>query len=157
MSKYANEAFSRVYNDAATLEVTMDAEWNNGTGYFDGAVHANLGLSAGQIVKAYTGEKNRRRLLIIGTAFGNVVVFDRYTDNALLDHPVFVLNAPRVLNSLRLISEGQQSEAQVLDLVGDPRYGASCLNERNIGLRLEALKGFLNDPSTAVRRRKVAA
>jgi len=57
-----------------TAVVPFDPTWANGTGYFDGAVDG-LKLSIGEVVKSTcpTG----RRLIIVGTVLGNVIVFER--------------------------------------------------------------------------------
>jgi hypothetical protein len=149
MSKYANERFTKAFN--AARRVPFDPKWNNATDYMDGAVDAKLDLAQGDIVASYTGLENRRRLIIVGTVFGNVVIFDRYTDNTDKEFPVFVINAPYPLRQLGLLKEGHQNEEQVLAIVGDPQYP---LNEPNIGQRLTKLKEALDNPEAAIIRRR---
>ena len=71
-------AFNAIF--AATKEIPFNPEWNNGTGYFDGAEmgpNAPL-LHGGEVVRA-TDPKGRR-ILIMGTCLGNVVVFQHFSD-----------------------------------------------------------------------------
>jgi hypothetical protein len=83
-------AFEAAYNEAEEIE--YKAEWNNGTGYYDHAAEGNHApkLEVGQIVKAHSPYPNNRKLLIVGTELGNVVIFERYTAGA---HGVYVWNA----------------------------------------------------------------
>jgi len=77
----AAERFNEAYEAAEKIE--FNAEWNNGTGYFDHAVkgkHAPK-LAIGQIAACKTPAKNNRRLILVGTIYGNAVMFERYTDD----------------------------------------------------------------------------
>lgn len=60
-----------------TTQVAYCPEWANGTGYFDGIVKADLGLRPGDVAKAV--DNDDRRIIIIGTRFGNVALFERYS------------------------------------------------------------------------------
>ena len=92
MSEYNDRQslFTRHYE--AAREIQFNQSYNNGTGYFDSLVWADLGLADGEVVRMHTGPENRRRILIVGSPFGNIVVFDRYTDCAKRndDNAVFV-------------------------------------------------------------------
>jgi hypothetical protein len=99
----ANEIFSAHFNKIAR-ELPFDSAWNNGTGYFDALVTADIAdLEVGEMAKSYTGDVNRRRIIIMKTVLGNVVVFDRYTDNATLEYPVFTQNSPRAIERAQLV------------------------------------------------------
>lgn len=82
-----------------TREVEFSRDWHNGTGYFDGVTKADLGLEPGQIAKSQADGEDLRRMIIIGSRFGNIVIFERYTpeddDN---ENIVVVNNAPRKLS-----------------------------------------------------------
>lgn len=67
--------------------VEFNSEWNNGTGYYDGAVH--LPLSEGDMVRFISPEPNNRKGIIFNTPHGNVVVFERFTNGA---NDIFVSN-----------------------------------------------------------------
>lgn len=77
---------------AAAEKIDYNPKWANGTGYFDNAVDGDeaLKLAEGQIIASTTLAGNDRKLVIVGTRFGNVVVFQRYTKN----EGVYTFNAP---------------------------------------------------------------
>lgn len=116
-------------------EIAFDPKWSNGTGYFDHAVTADLGLTPGQVVK--TECPAGRLLVLVGTRFGNVVFFERYSpetnDGEIEYSHVVVANSPTKLRAL----------------VGTGRIDASVLcmmavEYCNIGLTIEQLfhEGF---------------
>ena len=82
----APAVFNAVFANAK--EVKFDPAWKNNTGYMDGAVSADLGLVQGE-TRSFTDDHGRRGV-IVGTKVGNVVLFERYTDN----RTVIVFNAP---------------------------------------------------------------
>ncbi len=72
-------AFNDVWNTAR--KVDYKSAWANGSN-FDHAVigeHAPV-LKNGEVVASRTPSPNDRKLVIVGTPMGNVVVFQRYTD-----------------------------------------------------------------------------
>lgn len=80
--------FDRHWSEATPIE--FNRNWANGTGYFDHAVrgeHAPV-LKAGEIVCAKAPLPDNRKILIIGTPCGNVVLFRRYTTR----HDMFATN-----------------------------------------------------------------
>lgn len=93
----ATQFFDGVYAKVST-EVVYDPQWENGTGYFDGAVKARLGIRAGEVAKA-TDPKGRR-IVLVGTPFGNAVVFDRKPSGEFQ-----VKNLPKVIEYLIGYSE----------------------------------------------------
>lgn len=72
-------------------KVDFDPTWPNGTGYFNGAVNHHVEVGD---MKAATAADDRR-LLLIGTEHGTIVLFERYTEG----HGPFVVvsNTPREL------------------------------------------------------------
>jgi hypothetical protein len=78
----AAEVFVEAYEKAE--KIAFNSEWNNGTGYFDHAVEGEHApkLAVGQIVASKSPAANNRRLIIVGTATGNAVMFERYTADA---------------------------------------------------------------------------
>lgn len=126
-------AFTTKHQDLVANGATVDynPEWANGTGYFDGAVTAPLGLVEGEI-KAFTDDKKRRGF-IVGTRRGNVVVFERYAPSADRDSIAVVCNMSMTLT--RFFGPGLSNrleEGEVLMLIG----GAA---NPNIGERLKSL------------------
>lgn len=75
---YIQEKFEELY--CSLREVAFDPKWKNGTGYFNGAVYADLDLQPGERVRAQCDESDRW-IILIGTPLGNAVVFERYTPN----------------------------------------------------------------------------
>lgn len=86
-------AFDLIYRAAPKIE--FDRRWNQLTGYMDGIVtgqHAPV-LAAGEVVASCTSEHGRRKLVVVGTPLGNVVVFQRYQDR----DDIFAYNSTRHL------------------------------------------------------------
>lgn len=85
----AAQIFNNAYDKAPVIE--FNEEWNNGTGYYDFAVYGEAApmLAVGEVVAALSPMPDNRKLLMIGTPVGNVVVFQRYTDN----NDIYVFNA----------------------------------------------------------------
>ena len=68
--------FEGVWKDCIQ-SIEFDPEWNNGTDYYNGAM--DVKIKPGSIVKSRSPEPNNRRILLIGTSFGTIVLFERYT------------------------------------------------------------------------------
>ena len=83
-SNLPGKIFQRIFHEIQT-EVPFDPSWANGTGYLDGAV--SHPLPPGKTTDNYD-----RRVILIGTRFGTVVVFDRYRGQT--DGGVYVSNRP---------------------------------------------------------------
>jgi hypothetical protein len=127
--------FEKAFNDIENV-IPFDIKWANGTGYFNGAVTADLGLKPGEVGKSVAGGEDRRRMIIIGTCAGNVVVFERYTPTEnTKENLVVVSNAPRGFSSTRLVIDGAMSDDHFMDVVG--MYG-----QLNVGQRIESIKKF---------------
>lgn len=76
--------------------IGYDARWANGTGYLDGAVRV-VHLDEGALVA--TKDDLGRRIILVGTPAGNVVIFERYRHTG--DAPeVLVANQPLAIRSL---------------------------------------------------------
>lgn len=135
MSKIFNDAFADLTINADILP--FNPLWSNGTGYFDNAVdgrHAPA-LAEGRVVTSVQTTENGtgRRLIMIGTCYGNVVLFDRYNGEG----SVIVYNVPQALEQLFMGSmcSGAQSEDQLLTLLGNKFYD-------NVGERLRNAAKF---------------
>ena len=87
-------AFSSIKN-----RIEFNAQWANGTGYFDNGVK---GPSAPVLIPGETAssvDTHGRKIVFIGTRLGNVVVFEREATSG--DVPARVVcNAPRELEYL---------------------------------------------------------
>ena len=115
-----NEAFNRINN-----AVEFNSEWKNGTGYFDNAVH-----DKSIVESCKTVDDKGRKMIIIPTTVGNVVVFERYTNGS---SSVVVSNAPLAIEKLAigLDLSGSLGEDALTFYLGD-KWG-----NQNIGDRLE--------------------
>ena len=60
----ATQFFDGVF-EKVTTEVVYDIQWENGTGYLDGAVKARLGIRAGEVAKCL--DPKGRRIVLVGT------------------------------------------------------------------------------------------
>lgn len=83
--------FNKVFNKI-TAEIEYNDGWANGTGYLDFAVSGKNApeLYDGQIVKSV--DIIGRKIIIIGTRLGNVIVFERYANKG--EDAVYVVNRP---------------------------------------------------------------
>jgi hypothetical protein len=120
--------FFRVW-DKTEREVPFNESWSNGTGYFDAAVageHAPK-LGNGTMVRSVT--PSGRKILIIGSRLGNIVVFQRYTNRT----DVIVTNIPDDLREQLIIDNHVATREQAIFLIGDGGYF------RNLGTRLDEL------------------
>lgn len=106
--------FEEMYNTPIN-EIPFNEEWNNGTGYYDFATKVDIPV--GVVVKSYDTTSSRK-LLLIGTRLGTVVVFERYENGK---HGVYVLNAPQAI-SKRFLNFGNArsslSQDTIFNLIG---------------------------------------
>lgn len=126
----AEQEFSDAYGRAE--EIQYCPEWANGTGYYDHAVRGSHAphLLPGQLVRAYS--TNNRRLLLIGTPIGNVIIFDRYSGG---QDNIFVANMPREVEHL-LLQSNSISDDGMVRLLG-------VIPSDNIGYRLKTLSSAI--------------
>ena len=104
-----DKIFTEAFEAAASID--FNPEWANGTGYYDTAVYEPLEIA--EVRKTITD--NDRRMLLIGTRFGTVVVFDRYSGP---DHRVFVSNTPRNVLIDTLVPSGAIGERAMAIITG---------------------------------------
>ena len=139
-----NDFWNILYNDDAFVskDIAYDPEWANGTGYYDGAVKADMAeLGVGQVGRSRSPAPNNRRILIVKTRYGNVVVFERMTpaEDGTLKGPI-TINMPDMIRHTELIgTEGPLTIDQLVSIFGNgvqPVY--------NVGVRLEHLLTYMN-------------
>lgn len=94
LEKFYQETYSSRSTQLPVLE--LSEEDFGQTGYFEKLVKKDLGHAVGTVLRAWTGDTNARRVLILVTQVGNVVMFERYTDG---DKGIIVSNAPQELNT----------------------------------------------------------
>lgn len=124
----AAEAFNRVYYRAP--QIHFNEKWANGTGYYDGAVDGGDApvLAQGQIVRVLSPLPNDRRILIVGTALGNVVVFDRFSGGL---NGVFVKNVSTKFSQSfvgNLIGSGSQNAEHIHFIFGNDPDNWNSIN-----------------------------
>lgn len=107
-----NMVFNAIYDRIDTV-IPYDVNWNNGTGYFDKAV--DVKLEPGQRAKSFTAGENNRKLIFIGTIFGAVVLFERYTDG---NNGVIVSNTSGEVRQLNLVPSGRLGADQITEIMG---------------------------------------
>ena len=132
----AQDIFTAVYAHESVREVEFQLDWNNGTGYFDNLVDADLGLKPGQLARFNTGPGNNRKGIVVALPGGkNVVIFERYTAG---QGGVYVSNAPRaVAEAFNLTSRVE--DAAMARAFGQPlgwRFQPHDLKRANIGALL---------------------
>lgn len=128
------EIFLAAFHNATQVE--FSSTWANGTGYYNGAVAGPDApkLEVGQMVAANSPTPNDRKIIIIGTPLGNLVVFQRYSGGEGDTH---VFNSSIVFNKHVGARMGKPLTADDMDYVmGDHRYPEIC---PNIGEKLQDL------------------
>lgn len=116
------EAFEEAYTRVEEV-VEFDERAHNGTGYLDGLVYLDLGLKPGQCVK--TQDEHGRKVLIQGSSWGNIVVFQRYQPDDNGYSPI-VSNAPDQVTSLLSLTTSLTYEVitTIFALVEENNWGA---------------------------------
>jgi hypothetical protein len=109
-------------------KIDFKSEWENGTGYLDGAVHMQLKGADGTVYASV--DDHQRKIILVKTCFGNVVVFQRYKDGA---HGAVVGNVPSELRTW--LPTGAWS-ADALEMNTNTYQEPSL----NIGIRLNVLR-----------------
>ena len=124
-SNYPGRTFNRRYQEIER-EIPFDPSWANGTGYLDGAVH--FPLPPGDTAKSI--DPHGRRIILIGTRFGTVAVFDRFVNQT--DGGTYVLNKPASPVLDRIVTSTAIGGGEMSDILGD-------LGLDNIGQTIEML------------------
>ena len=141
----AHDLFLKHY-DQITNEIPFNPLWNNGTGYYDGAVEGGNCpvLKAGEMAKCISDSPNCRHIIIVGTVLGNVVVFERFTGG---QSEVLTYNCSMSMSSTGLIhSSGALSFCDVSLILGD---GDKFQSSNNIGILLGKITHALNRQTVA--------
>lgn len=135
----AADVFNAVFASELVREIPYSQKWENGTGYLDGAVHDNLGLNPGEVVKTTTPMPNNRKVLIVGSPVGNLVIFERYTAG---QGEIYVANALTSVEQMFGLGSSI-SDASMAKLFGQEGNGAMFseynLRNGNAGAALAAL------------------
>lgn len=118
----SNATFNAAY-DRVNATIEFNAKWANGTGYYDNAVRD---LQITEICK--TVDNANRKIIVIPTAIGNVVVFERFTNG---DRGIIVSNAPRAIERFAFGMDLGSSlgDAALAFYLGD-EWGVPAIGER---------------------------
>ncbi len=88
--------------------------WCTGTGYFDYAVGFRdrdgvppVRLEPGEEVKCISELPNNRKMIFIGTPYGTLLIFERYTDGK---YGVIAYNASMDLTNMSILHQGYLSD-----------------------------------------------
>ena len=123
---YCEQLFTSAVARSEQLE--YNPKWANGTGYFNHAVsgeHAPI-LEPGTM--KWFVDENGRTAIVVGTIFGNVVVFERRK----VAYQVYVLNVPNDIKDIVPQSSGALTEDTMVYMVG-----TEC--NPNVGQRINSL------------------
>lgn len=84
-------------------KIDFNPAWSNGTGYYDKAVKGihSPKLYVGQMV--WFTDSNSRTGIIIGTRFGNCVIFERFSNG---DRGIVVSNTPHIFRAAGMVKSG---------------------------------------------------
>ena len=122
--------FQKVFSNTKTETIPFNPKWSNGTGYFDHAVEGEEApvLAPGCIVK--TATPSGRKILIIGTPIGNVVIFQRYDDC----EDIYVKNTTTFIEELGWFDSSRLDIRQMSIALGDYADGRD-----NIGFKIKRI------------------
>lgn len=128
--------FTEAYN---TIKQTIryNSDWMDNEGYFPGAITA-VKLDIGRLAKSV--DDVGRRIILIGTRFGTVVVFDRYTEQ--VEDGVWVSSRPNSRVIYELMSKGPIGISEMITIMGS--WGNIG---DNIGNVIEHMAKELNQPA----------
>ncbi len=114
-------------------QVPFDPAWANGTGYYDSA--CKLMLPVGTWGWSHDIATNRY-IILIGTRFGAVAVFERYRHGSKA--PVIVCNVPRKGYTIWQTAglNSQLGERVLTHVLGDPEFPTIA---PNIGMTIETM------------------
>lgn len=116
MNSINNTTDNNVFNaawDAIEHLVPFDNNW--GGTYPNQAT--KFELAPGEVVKTRSGELNNRKMIMIGTMFGTIVLFERYTNG---QHGTIVSVVPHEISCLQLadLPSGRLGSEQVQNILG---------------------------------------
>lgn len=121
-----SEMFNQSYNKI-DAKIAFSTEWKNGTGYLDKLVQTNVGLRAGEC--ATVVDDFKRRVLLIGSPVGNIVLFERYSPELVLN----TKNGSAAYYQDRLTSDQLKEALKAIEATGVYHFpdGSDSLNISN--------------------------
>lgn len=113
----ANQLFNEFFDlVAAENKIEFKEEWNNGTGYLDGAVD-DKDINFDKDGCAVTVDNYGRKVIILRTPLDNIVVFERYSSGNWKSTPI-VANCHHGFYDLGLVEHGALDEYRLRNIVG---------------------------------------
>ena len=127
-----SKTFQAMFEKIQTV-IPFNAEWNNGTGYFNDIVSQDtVKLENGQMAKST--DTSNRKIVMVGTRFGNVVLFERYSGGL---NDVITSNVPPEVSKLFGGSSlGSKTSEEVIELLLGQTYSSI---PKNIGIKIEEM------------------
>lgn len=118
---------------AKATVIEFNPEWKNGTGYLDGAVEGEFApkLEAGEVATCL--DNFGRLVVMVGTPFGNVVVFTRFNNWQEDENSVVVFNGPTEVTQYFLDISSALKPADIENI-----FGLNC--SPNVGKKLKILQ-----------------
>lgn len=119
-------------------EIPFNPEWNNGTGYYDGACKGpdKVIIDAGQMAKCISPFPNNRKIIFVGTPVGTLAVFERFSEGA---NGVYVHNAVHHFLSQLIQPQSPLNAHDMCSILGQ----AWDKGDSNIGMRIQRLLKLL--------------
>ncbi len=108
-----SNVFSTAFVSDLIETIAFNPAWKNETGYLDHAAQSQNApvVPAGKTVKST--DDSGRKILIVGTEFGNFVMFQRYTG----DDSVVVSNANIKVRQESNVANGAMSEEDIIKML----------------------------------------
>lgn len=127
------EIFNNVFKTATPID--YNPNWANGTGYFDHAVEGEHApkIKPGDVCCCITPMPNDRKIVMVGTRMGNIVIFQRYTD----DDRVYVANMPDIVS--KVLDHNGRIDQEMMSKLISPYYNFGKLIEE-LAEELERVK-----------------
>lgn len=125
--EYTEQLFTSAVARSEQLE--YNPNWANGTGYFNQAVRGEHAPSLEPGTMKWFVDNIGRKAILVGTFFGNVVIFKRYRED---ENKVYVMNVPFAVKDIISQTTGAVTEDTMFYLIG-----TEC--SPNIGQRINGL------------------
>lgn len=132
-ASHFNEMFAMIQK-----EIPFNEEWNNGTGYYDGACKGSdkVVLEPGELAKSISPMPNNRKIIFIGTPVGTLTVFERFSGG---ENGVYVHNAPHHFVTQLIQPQSPLNAHDMISFLGQ----AWDKGDSNVGMRINRLLKLL--------------
>ena len=117
-----------------TLTLAFNPAWKNTTGYLDHLVTTKGLVEEGKFAR--TIDDHGRKVIVLGTALGNIVMFERFTGTEDKPCTVFVMNCPSVIKQMLGVSGALQVDD--MDRIMGPSIGMSSFE--NVGCHIKRIR-----------------